>query len=308
MAESALEGLRSYQPEDLDRVLRFVGDCCAASDFCGCKHYGDVIHFMSNILRGRDVEHHLYISETGATIQAIILLYPPRFAGFDLMLSPSQRDGALERQLLEWAGSAEWALLQAAGSTKPFISEAMDCDFARQSALSSLGYEATGEPSMMFTTRSLQTPLPISMLPDGFSIRNLTGEAEAEWVIKAHSSAFGSKWTAEEYVRVMRTPGFEIERELVVVAPDGRCAAFLVYWLDPVTRSGLFEPVGCHVDFQRMGITRALMIEGMRRMIAGGMTSAVVKHMTDNPASTALYRAVGFTPKYAIIDFRKTMS
>ena len=52
MAASVLDGLRPYQPEDLDRVLRFVGECCAASDFCGCLHPGDVSHFMSNMLRG----------------------------------------------------------------------------------------------------------------------------------------------------------------------------------------------------------------------------------------------------------------
>ena len=92
---------------------------------------------------------------------------------------------------------------------------------------------------MMFTMRSLQTPLPISVLPEGFTIRNSPGKPKPGWVIEAHSSAFGSTWTADDYLRVMRTPGFEIERELVVVAPDGRCAAFLIYWIDPVTRSGL---------------------------------------------------------------------
>ena len=33
----------------------------------------------------------------------------------------------------------EWSLLQAAGGAKPFISETMDCDPARQEALLDLG-------------------------------------------------------------------------------------------------------------------------------------------------------------------------
>jgi len=305
MTALTVDGLRSYQPEDLDRVLRFVSECCIATDFCGCFHTGDVIHFMSNTLRGRDLAQNFYVYEADGAIQAIIFIDPPRIASFNVMIAPAIRTAELERRLLSWAEATEQGLMQAAGISKPLGGEAMECDPARQEALRSLGYEATGEPAMMLTMRSLQTALPISMLPDGFSIRNLTGEAEAGWVIQAHSSAFGSKWTVEDYVSAMRTPGFEIERELVVVAPDGRCAAFLVYWLDPVTKTGLFEPVGCHSDFWRRGITRALMIEGMRRMIARGMTSAIVLHETDNPASTALYRSVGFTPKYAIFDFRK---
>ena len=64
-------------------------------------------------------------------------------------------------------------------------------------------------------------------------------------------SAFNSHWTVEDYRRVMRTPGFDQARELVVVAPDGQLAAFLVYWPDRVSKSGLFEPVGCAKEFQR---------------------------------------------------------
>ncbi|MBI1256917.1 MAG: GNAT family N-acetyltransferase [Chloroflexi bacterium] len=302
-------GLRSYQSQDLEGVLRFVGDCGAAADFCGCLHHGDVIHFMSNLVRGRDLDQHLHIYEADGAIQAIILLYPPRYGGFNIVVDPARRGGDLERMLLEWAGSAEWALLQAAGSAATSIgTDVMDCDPGRQQILASLGFQASAEPYMMFTMRSLQTPLPEAILLEGFTIRNAAGEDEAEWVSEAHSSAFGSNWTADEYLRVMRTPGFDIERELVVAAPDGRCAAFLIYWIDPVTRSGLFEPVGCHADFQRRGLTRALMVEGMRRMIARGAIDAIVLHTTDNPASTALYRSVGFVPKYALTDFRKTMA
>jgi predicted acetyltransferase len=84
-------------------------------------------------------------------------------------------------------------------------------------------------------------------------------------------------------------------------------AAFLIYWIDPVSKSGLFEPVGSHQDFQRQGLTRALMYEGMRRMVAHGMTKAIVKHQPaqQNPAAAALYRSVGFTLKYTITDYRK---
>jgi mycothiol synthase len=307
MTVPMFEGLHSYQPQDLDHVLQFVGECCAAYDFCGCFHPGDVIHFMSNTLRGRDLAQHFYVYKLDGAIQAIIFIDPPRLAGFNLMIAPASRTPALERALLEWAQATEQALMQAAEITKPLGGEGMGCDSARLDALRGLGYEAAGEPSMMLTMRSLETLIPASVLPEGFSIRSVAGEHEAAWVIEAHMSAFGSKWSVEDYLSAMRTPGFDIDRELVVVAPDGRCAAFLIYWLDPVTRCGLFEPVGCHADFQRQGLTRALMVEGMRRMIARGMTSAMVIHETDNPASTALYRSVGFSPKYAIYDFRKEL-
>ena len=99
------------------------------------------------------------------------------------------------------------------------------------------------------TTRSLAVPIPESVLPQGFTIRSVEGEHEARALGVVHSGAFGSTWTADAYRAVMRTPGFHVDRELVVVAPDGRLAAFAVYWVDPVSGTGLFEPVGCHRIF-----------------------------------------------------------
>jgi len=37
------------------------------------------------------------------------------------------------------------------------------------------------------------------------------------------------------------------------------------------------------------------------------MTAAMVKHEADNPASTALYRSVGFSLKYNIVEYRKVI-
>jgi predicted GNAT family acetyltransferase len=39
-------------------------------------------------------------------------------------------------------------------------------------------------------------------------------------------------------------------------------------------------------------------------MAAQGMTTALVVHEAGNPASTALYRSVGFTPKYGSYEYR----
>ena len=146
----------------------------------------------------------------------------------------------------------------------------------RIACLEKLGYSSQ-ESDTVVDKCSLES-IAESMLPEGFSIRSVTGEHEATLLADVHSSAFGSSWTAESYIKVMQTPGFDSERELVVVSPDGRFASFLVYWLDPISQSGLFEPVGCHKDFQRKGLTKALMLEGMKRMKQAGMKTAMVGH------------------------------
>jgi ribosomal protein S18 acetylase RimI-like enzyme len=300
---------RPYRGDDLAKVLRFVGECNLLNDFCGCPHPGDVLHFMSNTLRGRNLAQHLYLWEDEAEeIFALVLLYPARFAGFDLLVHPRRRGGEVERVLIAWSEQAEWGLVQQSGGDQREIgSDVMECDGIRAALLGEAGYKASAEPYMCYTTRSLQTSIPEAPLPDGFTMRAVVGEEDAELLREVHSGSFGSQWQPGEYWNVMRTPGFQVECELVVVTPDGRFAAFLVYWLDPISQSGLFEPVGCHQEFQRRGLSKALMVEGMRRMVAQGMRTAMVRYLARNAAASALYGSAGFTTKYAIADFRKGM-
>lgn len=297
------------QAADLAPVSDFVGECNALTDGCAGLHLGDVAHHLSNGLRGADPAAYLQLYESApGRIDALVVLYPPRFAGYNLVLHPARRDGDLEARLLAWSEQRTWAMLQATGSDRRDVgTDVMDCDTIRQDCLRQAGYTPAGEPYMAYTTRALAEPIPESVLLPGFQIRPAAGAHEAAALGEVHAGAFNSAWPGDAYRAVMRSPAYRVDRELVVVAPDGRFAAFLIYWLDPISRSALFEPVGCHKDFQRQGLTRALMYEGLRRMRAAGMATAIVLHERANAAATALYTAVGFRPRYLITDYRKPM-
>jgi mycothiol synthase len=179
-------------------------------------------------------------------------------------------------------------------------------DSSRKLFLEEMGYHREARHLDLINTRSLTEPIPEPDLPPGFIIRSAAGEAEVANLVKVHSGAFNSKWTESSYLEVMRTPSYDVERELVVVAPDGTFAAFLIYWPDPVSKSGLFEPVGCHKDFQRQGLTKALMYSGMQRMKAAGVQTALVLYHADNEAGRALYTSVGFRPIHEVYEYHST--
>jgi len=295
--------------DDLSRILDFVGECNALTELRGYAHPGDLGHNLSNLLRGQDPAPYLHLWEDrDGHVLAVAILYPPRLHGYELAVHPHHRGGELESALVAWSERHVWALMQSAGVEGTSVAtDVADCDPVRRDVLLRHGYISSGGPSFFYTTRSLLDPIPDSVLPEGFVIRSVAGEHEADALGAAHSGAFGSHWPPGEYLRVMRSPLYDPDRELVVVAPDGRLAAFLVYWIDPVSRSGLFEPVGCHRDFQGKGLAKALMLEGLRRMRGHGMTVAVVKHEHDNPAAAALYASVGFRTLYALVEYRKPM-
>lgn len=310
------KNMRSFCTADLNQVLRFVGQCNRAPSDGALPHPGDVMHFMSNTLRGHDLDRHIFLyEEPDGQLRALVLLYPGAIWYYELLVDPALRtsgDEAFEAAALAWAEDATWAAAQANADEKSNAIDEIGADVTlgdpvRQPLLDRLGYTSNGIVSGLYTTRSLGVPIPEKPLPAGFSIRPVAGEHEAGLVAAVHNGAFTPKWDVESYLEVMRTPGFQIDHELVVIAPDGRFAAFVIIWLDPISRSGLFEPVGCHRDFQRRGLASALMYEGMRRMRAAGMETAIVRYNADNIAGVPLYRSVGFQTRYQLAEYQKRM-
>jgi len=100
--------------------------------------------------------------------------------------------------------------------------------------------------------------IDIPDLPDGYSFRAANGIEDAAARADVHNAAFGPIWTPELYRKVMESPGYEPERELVIQTPDGTFAAFSIIWFDHLNRTGLFEPVGTHKEHQRRGFGRAI--------------------------------------------------
>jgi ribosomal protein S18 acetylase RimI-like enzyme len=107
----------------------------------------------------------------------------------------------------------------------------------------------------------------------------------AENRASAHANSFNpSKMTPDYYRGFMQAPGYDPDLDTVVVAPDGRFAAFTMGWIDPANRVGTFEPVGTHREFQRRGLGKAALLEGMRRLQARDMMATVGCH-AHNPGN-----------------------
>jgi ribosomal protein S18 acetylase RimI-like enzyme len=257
---------------------------------------------MSSRYRGTDLDQYFWLFEHQDELIAFAELSKAESANYTLITHPSYRESNDESTLHRDCQHIMRERMKDNPPDKRVLSTNINAsDKKTIDCLKSLGYELK-PGNYIQTLSSLDMPIPIPVLPEGFQLRNVLGEHEAHLSVEVHKGSFGKIWSSEEYLKVMRTPGFSIEHELVVVAPDGRFAAFLIYWLDPISKSGLFEPVGCHKDFQRRGLTKALMHEGMKRMVNAGMEKAVVIHESDNPASTNLYASVGFKEKFKTVD------
>jgi ribosomal protein S18 acetylase RimI-like enzyme len=151
----------------------------------------------------------------------------------------------------------------------------------------------------LYLQRSLAAPPPAVQIPPGFRITDLT---EADYASRAQALAqvFGAEPLPQRYQQFMDAPGYDPELDLVLLDSRGEIAAFAMSWLDPVSMVGQFEPVGTVPDFQRQGLGKATLLEGMRRLRARGAENVIVIVDAGEDAARHLYQSVGLEPGWKL--------
>ena len=76
-------------------------------------------------------------------------------------------------------------------------------------------------------------------------------------------------------------------------------------WIDPVNKIGDFGPVGALQAYRRLGLTRAVLIEGLHRMKFYGMNRVCVSTGVSNMPAKQLYESVGFKIVNRYLDYAK---
>jgi ribosomal protein S18 acetylase RimI-like enzyme len=185
------------------------------------------------------------------------------------------------------------------------VSHVSVADRVQVDALRAAGFELDGPPSVLFERATAGAkPSPV----DGFEIRPLQGEHEHAARADAARLAFASTLEPEvhraRYLRFMRSPAYVLEHDLVAVAPDGTIASFAIYWQDDELSLAQFEPVGTHPEFQRRGLARALLHEGLTRLAAAGIKRARVMTGGANERAISTYLAAGFEPVDQVASYR----
>ena len=265
---------------------------------CGYYHPGNIAHRIYEGFSGSKPPQQLVQlwEEDGGLIG---FSYSFVFdVAFFVFTAPQYRGSAVELEMLRTTiATTERYIAETKRDDQTVITDVYNCDQVRMEMLRQLGF-AHYRTWDWITKRELRDLIPEPVVPAGFSIRSATF-TDAEQLAAIRNSSFGGSWTGDIYHKqVMGSPGYHPEQEIIVVAPDGRVAAFTVIRFDEINQVGLFEPVGTHSDFRRMGLARSLMLHALRRMQAHGMTEASVEHTADNMPARELYRSLGFVKKY----------
>jgi mycothiol synthase len=306
----AMVGLRPYRDdEDVARLHRFLQRGWQATGTAGgLFHVGDITwqRFMYTRETFRP-EERIALWERADGEIAGFGWYDPKWTEVAIQLDPHLRGTDDWRRLfdafLAWADDKRAA---DADATRGLSIAEFETDTAFAASIARHGFEPIDTPPMRFHHRSLRGEIPAPVLPEGFAVRPLLGEAEYAQRVEIHRQVWApSRFTVEGYRQLRSAPGYDPELDLVAVAPDGTFGAYAICWHDEVNRSGEFEPVGAREAFRGRGLAKAVLHEGMARLKARGCTDAYVYTGEDRIPACRLYRAAGFTVVNRWIFYRK---
>lgn len=300
---------RRYESEhDLQPMLDMLMQARARTDDWRYAHVGEFLfNFFMVACHLQPQEHvRLWHADDGRLVGYAIL---GEDSAFDWQALPEYEWLGLESEALAWAESrlVELRRTDAAQWRGPLAAGARQDNVRRITFLEEHGFRFSGDFAEVNMLRSLDEPLPTPQPPAGCQVRAVaeTGEVAARAAVQRD---VWQPWTvgnisAEDYAAFMRLPGYHRDLDVVAVAPDGVIAAYANGWIDPVNRIGDFGPVGARPAYRRQGLTRAVLLEGLRRMQARGMDRVCISTGVSNTPAQQLYASVGFRSVNRYLDY-----
>ncbi len=301
---------RLYQTEhDLQQMQGLLMEARSRTDDWHYEHIGDLMWCFFLVTCHLDPQQYirLWHDPAGRLVGYAILSEDPNL---NCQVLPEYGEAGIEAEALAWAETrlAELRKCDAQFWSGHLASGVRQDNAGRIAFLEQHGFQPRSyvEVNML---RSLDEPIPEGPLPPGFQVRALAESGEISTRANAEREVW-RQWSVgkvsdDDYARLMRLPGYHRDLDVLAVTPDGVVASYVNGWIDPVNRIGDFGPVGALPAFRRQGLTRAVLLECMRRMKAYGMDRVSVSTGETNTPARGLYEGVGFTVVNRYIEYAK---
>jgi predicted N-acetyltransferase YhbS len=161
---------------------------------------------------------------------------------------------------------------------------ARDDDLELPEILAGAGFTADDERSGTAWLDAADRP-EVASLPEGFVLLD-----RAHKEIKPHPMRRRNGDAVE--ARLRQCSLYEPALDLAVEAPDGVVAGYALFWFDPVSETGVLEPMRVEDGYQRRGLARAMLTTGVERLVKRGARRVKVGYGTE--IARDLYVGAGF--------------
>ncbi len=143
--------------------------------------------------------------------------------------------------------------------------------------------------------------LPDSLrIPEGFTIESLTDDRSEDraGIAECVRTAFNATHDVQAALRSLEeNPMFHPDLSVFARSPDGRIAAYCRGTVNPINGVCGIDPVCCHPDYQRMGLSKAVVQSCFLAQGALGGRFCYIGSASEPAPSTFLYRSLGPTAR-----------
>jgi ribosomal protein S18 acetylase RimI-like enzyme len=270
----AVHEVRASGPEYLALATDLLHRVRLADADAGLWEAADLQWWWRKPRTSDEVDQLFWIDDAGP-VAAVILTDWGRVWGCDCILVPGMPAAAV------WGSAVE-----AIERVRPAAVETLvrDDDTALRVLVTGSGFAAGSDSSGTCWMVADRRP-PVAAPPNGFGI---VDRARATGLPHPMRDRNGP----DVQTRLLDCSLYDPALDLAVRDSDGRTAGYALFWFDPVTRVGLVEPMRVEDAYQRRGLARALLTEGLERLARRGAQRLKVGYSTD--AARALYEGVGF--------------
>jgi len=304
---------RLYQHEsDLQKMCALLQTGYAAQTDAYYIHPGELKICLFNWLNASDPWQFIYLWDDQIIRDRLLgwVLLSTSWCAFDVYVQPELRGSAWANEVHSWAEEKSVEKAREQGYSQIWRMLVAEADTPLIEYLLKGGFRRQQQYDYVEMTCALDHVLHLPTVPEGYILRQV-GESDAASRAAAQYAAFQIEDPWEEYFLQYRTfmasPGYTQGYDWIIVAPDGSVASFCIVWPDAVTRTGLFEPVGTHPDFQRRGLGKTSMMAGLHQLQSLGMRSVRTCVRTNNMAAIKLYESVEFRVSRRLLTFRKAI-
>ena len=290
---------------DLDRVKTFLR---GRSPWTSLPDYwtgGKSTVAMFQIISDSPVSHHKFWRDEDGDFHAHLWLYPEpsktvgcNGRSWRLTAHPRARTAPLVNAAIACAEARLPELTGQKGARSRIETVAYGEDAWLGAVLAEHGYQRR-EAQDVYMMRSLGNSFDEPDLAAGYTIRPLNPPDDIVQRAGAQRDAFAGAeepdaWALDNTRRFLRWYEGRNDLDLVAVAATGDIAAFAVFLVDPGTGVGELDPVGTRAAHQRRGLSKALLLTGLRFLKSEGMDFAAVRTEIANTAAIRTYESAGF--------------
>lgn len=184
-----------------------------------------------------------------------------------------------------------------------------DSDKKFQDIAADMGYIATQdkEGDAIFYIDKTSTDY---VLPEGYHITSMKDNYNPEQYRRVLWKGFNHELNGEgaftfteamtEKVDIeMLRPNVDLNLKIAVVSPEGNFVSYCGMWYDPEAGYAVVEPVATDPDYRKLGLGKAAVLEGVRRVGLLGAKKVIVG------SSQQFYYSIGFHPYSTSTYWRK---